>query len=421
MNCREAQERLVELFDLDAARGGDLERHLAACDRCAADYAALRSAVQAIDSPPRVHASPDFKERVMRKLTEVEPAPRRWRFMPRLALVGAAAIVALVLFMPRSESPAMSLMAQSAEAMSNLQTVHITARMRTLPHDNFELIDLKYDWVPLEIWKQFGATAKWRVQKPGRIAVMDGTSSMMLIGADHAVRGGPRPGFLDWVNGLLETGSILDHELAAARAGQTSARLAEQEGHYVLAVERPAQGDFKNDWLLNKGVATSNHKRVYRFDAASKRLESMQLALHTPSGDEPVFEITSIRYNEALPASLFALELPGNVTWDVDPEQMPARVSLPQSAKEAAAMFFDGLSRQDWDTLAAVVPYSAPPKWMPQVAGVEVISLGEPFQSGNYPGWFVPYEIRMNGHSKKHNLAVRNDNPTHRWVFDGGF
>ena len=421
MNCREAQERLVELFDLDAPRAADLERHLAGCDRCAADFAALRSTAALIDSPPRVYASPDFKERVMQKLTEVEPTRRRWRFMPRLALVGAAAMVALLLFMPRSETPALSLLAQSAQAMSNLDSVHISARMRTLPTDNFEMIGPQYDWVPVEIWKQFGNPPKWRVEKPGRVAVMDGTSSLMLMGGAHAVRGGLHPGFLDWVYGLLETGSILDHELAAARAGQSSARLAEQEGHYVLAVEHPAQGDFRNDWLLNKGIATSYHKRVYRFDIATKRLEGMQLALHTPTGDVPVFEITGIRYNENLPASLFALDLPADVSWDVDPEQMPPRVALPQSAKATAAVFFDGLTRQDWDTLAAVVPFSAPPKWLGAYTSLEVVSLGEPFQSGDYPGWFVPYEIRINGHAKKHNLAVRNDNPAHRWVFDGGF
>jgi hypothetical protein len=34
----------------------------------------------------------------------------------------------------------------------------------------------------------------------------------------------------------------------------------------------------------------------------------------------------------------------------------------------------------------------------------------------------VPYEIKLaNGHVKKWNLAVRKDNPAHRWQVDGGF
>ena len=54
--------------------------------------------------------------------------------------------------------------------------------------------------------------------------------------------------------------------------------------------------------------------------------------------------------------------------------------------------------------------------------GMQVISLGEPFKSGLYPGYFVPYEIRLkNGYGKKHNLAVRNGNKAHRWMMDGGY
>ena len=358
----------------------------------------------------------------MQKLTETEFAPRRrWRFVPRLALIGAAAIVALVLFMPRSDSPAMNLMAQSAEAMSNLASVHITARMRTLPGDNFEYIDPKLDWVPLEIWKQFGDTPKWRVEKPGRIAVMDGTSSIMLMGSESAVRGGRYPGFLDWLNGLLDTARIMDRELAGARAGQSTARLAQQDRHFILAVHRATAGDPRNDWLLSSSVSTSNHTRVYRFDAATRRLESMQVVLHTASGDVPVFEITAIRYNETFDPAVFTLNLPDNVVWSVPADQMPAAHSLPQSPKEAASMFFDGLSRQDWDTLLAVYSAGAPPKWATHYAGLQVVSLGEPYQVFPYPGWFVPYQFSLNGHTKKWQLAVRNDNPTHRWVFDGGF
>ena len=83
-------------------------------------------------------------------------------------------------------------------------------------------------------------------------------------------------------------------------------------------------------------------------------------------------------------------------------------------------MFFDALSRQDTDELLAVYPVSAAPPWAKRFASLQVVSLGEAFQSGGYPGWFVPYVIKFNGETKKHNLAVRNDNHAHRWVFDGG-
>jgi hypothetical protein len=135
----------------------------------------------------------------------------------------------------------------------------------------------------------------------------------------------------------------------------------------------------------------------------------------------PIFEITSIAYNESFDPKLFTIEVPPNAIRAIAEDQMPATHSLPQSAKECAAIFFDALAHQDADELLTVVPASAPPRWLKEIRSVQLVSLGEAFQSGNYPGWFVPYEITSNGETKKHNLAVRNDNPTHRWVFDGGF
>ena len=51
-----------------------------------------------------------------------------------------------------------------------------------------------------------------------------------------------------------------------------------------------------------------------------------------------------------------------------------------------------------------------------------IVEIGEPFRSGSYPGWFVPYEIKLwTGETRKFNLAVRNDNPARRYIVDGGF
>jgi hypothetical protein len=55
------------------------------------------------------------------------------------------------------------------------------------------------------------------------------------------------------------------------------------------------------------------------------------------------------------------------------------------------------------------------------LGGLEVLELDEPFQSASYAGWFVPYKIKLrSGDIKQHNLALRNDNPAHRFQLDGG-
>src|SRR5579862_6147229 len=112
MTCREAQKRLVDWFDRGPERAPEVEAHVAACANCARAYADMQAAAGLIEPRIRVQASPDFKERVMKRLTETEVPRSRWRFVPRLALAGAAAMLAIVLFAPHGQSPAVSLLAQ---------------------------------------------------------------------------------------------------------------------------------------------------------------------------------------------------------------------------------------------------------------------------------------------------------------------
>jgi hypothetical protein len=101
---------------------------------------------------------------------------------------------------------------------------------------------------------------------------------------------------------------------------------------------------------------------------------------------------------------------------------------------QAARTFFEATSSGDW---AEVAKYWDPGllKKHPDVmethknfyGGMEVISLGKPFKGrfrgdkGAYDGVLVPYEIRLkDGTVKKWQLAIRCDNPEHRWYFDGG-
>ncbi len=63
--------------------------------------------------------------------------------------------------------------------------------------------------------------------------------------------------------------------------------------------------------------------------------------------------------------------------------------------------------------------------WLLANRPTEILSIGEPFRVGSIE-WrvFVPYEVRISAgasaHVKKWNLALRNDNDQHRWMFDGG-
>ena len=426
MTCRSARRQMADLFDESV--NFELAAHLQSCGDCTARYHQLREALARIEPVLQVRASVDFKERTMHRLTKELAAAnaaksyKRPHPVWRLAF-SAGVVLAIILAMPylgnRVNHGAVTLLAQSVQTLNGVKTMHITARMRTVPGDNFELIGTEYDFVPIEMWKEFGATPRWRAENPGRIVVMDGTQSLLLIKPNRAVRGSIHAGFVEWLKPLLDPEQVLPAELKAAQRGESNATLKDR---MTLSVSRKAQGSFVNGWGRNRSIAESDHTRIYRFDPETNRLAGLQVILHDSGKDVVVFETTGIRYDEPLASGLFALKLPDDVIWDVPPEQMPAAGALPSNAREAAQAFLEGMATRDWDRVLTVYRATAVDSRLMSAGGFEVVSIGESYQSGLYAGWFVPYTIRFpNGHVKKWNLAVRNDNPAHRWVFDGGF
>lgn len=434
MTCRSARRQMADLFDSgDPCQPPELRAHLAGCRTCAAELEEARNAVAEIQPIGRVSASADFKERTMTKLAveldAAQTARPRIRNSPwlRLALT-AAAILAVVSALPYlgtlgTNRGEIALLAQSIDAMNGLRSVHIVAQMRTPRGDNFESIGAGYDFQPVEMWKEFGATPRWRVENPGRVVVMDGAQSILFMKPDRAVHGGRNTGFVEWLRPLLDPERVLGTELKAAQKGESRAAIRQDGPRVTLTTSRKAAGEFVNDWGRNSSVSESDHTRIYQFDAATSRLTGLQVILHDGGKDVVVFETTDIRYNEAVAPELFTVALPDGVIWGVRPEQMPTGRPIPATARDAAEAFLEGLAQRDWERVLTVYAATAVPESLKSDGGgLRVISIGEPFQSGLYGGWFVPYEVTLaDGTDKRWNLAVRNDNPPHRWMFDGGF
>jgi hypothetical protein len=89
---------------------------------------------------------------------------------------------------------------------------------------------------------------------------------------------------------------------------------------------------------------------------------------------------------------------------------------------EAARAFFEACAKEDWDEAqkfwyAPVMGKAAKER----LGGLQIVRLGEPFQSKGWHGWFIPYEIKLkDGTVKKDDLAIRNDGPANRYLVDGG-
>ena len=354
--------------------------------------------------------------------------------LTRIAAVAATIAVVLGITLFNTTNPSASaaeVLAEAVQAVSDLRSVHIKAQMRTLPGDNFELILLDKEFVPVEIWKEYGTgDGRWRIEKPGRVIVMDGQSSLMLIRPNRAVKAGVRTGLVLWLRPLLDVDKVLDSEIRLAQVESSELLLTNEKGpdgrnKLVVTIEALAQGDYTNDWLKNKGISDSDNRRIYRFDAQTKLLESLEVYVHTDEGDENdvlVFEITDIEYNLEIDPGLFTLELPENVIWIERPKILEDNEKYQQmTPKEAARAFFQACANEDWDEAAKFSNSVALEEVRQGLGGLKIISIGEPFKSGRWHGWFVPYEVEYkSGRVWKFNVSVRNDNPAKRYVVDGG-
>jgi len=141
-----------------------------------------------------------------------------------------------------------------------------------------------------------------------------------------------------------------------------------------------------------------------------------------------VLELKTIKYNEPVDDAKFVITLPANVKWvPFDRLINDKHTGLTGvSSEEATKRFFEAWQKEDWKTVDQLMPgfmNSIDVELVKhEYGGLTILSIGKPFKSGQYPGEFVPYSIRLkSGNIKKMNLALRRDNPEKKWVVDGGF
>lgn len=356
--------------------------------------------------------------------------------MNRFTKIAAAAAIIVGMFIglkvfKTNQVSAAQVLHQAAGAMSQLRTVYMKVLIRTRAdgRENFDYICLHYDLVPHEMWKEFDGTnaGKWRIENAGRIEVMDGKWSLLFISPNRAAKREHCYGCNSWLKKLLDADEVLDREIRLSEEEGSELRLTREKGadgrqKLIVTVEAKAQGDFTNDWCKNTSISESDNYRIYQFDAESKLLEGLEVYVHAQDEDVLVLEVTHIEYNFDIEPVLFTLEFPDDVIWFVEPEELADQSYAQMTPKEMARAFFQACADENWEEAIKYYPTSAVPQSIKDyLGGLEIISIGEPFESGLYPGWFVPYEIKFkNGATKKMNLAVRNDNPAKLYIVDGG-
>ncbi|MFZ2955910.1 MAG: hypothetical protein WA705_03305 [Candidatus Ozemobacteraceae bacterium] len=304
-------------------------------------------------------------------------------------------------------------------------------KLRTQPADNFSSIAPDQDFVAIELWKEYGPTPKWRIEKPGRTAVMDGQSTVLFIKPDYAMQlPTPSKSAFDtqWLLEIANLNQALKDELSAIKRHGWSTTVTQEKGadgksKSVVTVEVKS-GYPNDDYLKNAFFTTADTRRVYFFDDDSGVLSGARIYLRAPAGDKLIFELEQIECNPTLASDLFQLKMPENVSWHKAMEILPDNEKyVAMDAEQAARVFIEACGREDWIEAGKFLTLTGSIK--EYLGGVKLIKLGKPFTSlvSMLNGaQFVPYEIKLkNGSEKKHNLSLKRDTSTKRWFVDGGF
>jgi outer membrane lipoprotein-sorting protein len=449
MNCIEIRERMADLFDdsVSEERMDLFSAHFRECADCRRLYEETAGAFAELKPRVTIRAGTELQKKILGESIQIGRPFRSGRGMilpmltPGWKRVTAIAAVLAVLFIlfpllnrtglfQNKATAANALLGKSISALEAVRSVYMEFKVRTLADENFEYIDMTAGFVSHKLWKVNGNPARWRIEKPGRTVVMDGKKQYLYVREPmrSAIVGDPDWGLVDCMKILFYPGKILQTEKDLTARHEATYQITEKGTDVVLTVKAKAMGDFRNTYALNKSIPESNNRRVYIFDKVTNRLKSLDVTIEAGNKETEILQLTTIRYNEPIADSTFAILLPADVKWiPLDKILSDEHTGIPGiSSEEAARRLFKAWNKEEWKTVEQLMPgfMNSPDaeQAKKEFGGLMIVSIGKSFKSGQYPGEFVPYEVRLkSGISRKMNLALRCDNRGKRWWVDGGF
>jgi len=257
--------------------------------------------------------------------------------------------------------------------------------------------------------------------------VMDGKTTVMLIKpAKTGVKvEQPTASAFDteWLHRIANLSNTISNEVKNARAKGWKVSMAEETGadgkakSVVTILAKSGVPD--NEWGKNWFYDSADTRRVYRFDAQSKLLESVRIYLERPVGEVQIFDLSQIDFNQAIDAAEWTLDVPADASWAGLPDKL---AMLPDNekyasmtAEQAARAFFEACASKDWNEAGKFMsPITEEMK--EGFGGLEIVSVGESFANKTYGGRFVPYEIKL---SREMIVRMANTNAAHRYVIMG--
>jgi len=431
MNCKDIKEKMWDYLSNHNVPQ-EFKEHLAHCPACSAEFEQLQHLIQTLKPKVKACASDHFTNNIIKKINrEDQKMKTKIPFYLKVAAVAMLLLTTSLFLMffnvdskyQASATPAGRILAESIVALSQSKSMRIEMKIRTLKGDNFELIGADYGFVKHHIKVEFSTPKKWSIEKPGRTVICDGTNQYLKMqSVDYIIKGAINAGFVQWLNILLTPEKILEIEKERSEKNESNYTLKETKDQFILTVYAAAQGDYTNDYLKNKSVWDSDNKRIFYFDKNTHKLQLFELYIIKDEKEILMMKTTAIKYDEIFDAKDFDVQIFGNTEIKNAEELIPkADENLKtKTPEEITRYFFETCATNDWENAEKVFPY-IDSKVKEYLGGLEIMEIGKAFKSGKYSGYFVPYTIKLkSGHTKKHNLAIRNDNSEKMWTVDGG-
>ncbi len=437
MNCTEFNNIILELDDINVL-SNDMLTHLKECESCKQDYENIKNLYSELKPKKEIKTNKDFNKTILSKVEKINKT-RKINIWKKISSIAAVFIIALSGFyyllgnnnvsIISSANAAEKLFSHTISVFSNITSLSIKFKVRTLPQDNFEFIDKNSDFVNHKLIKEFKGKNRWKIEKTERVVVFDGKQKYLYIkNVGFAEIGNASTNYVDWMKRLLFPKKLFTNELNnIKKCKNCKYEITKNDNNIILTILSKANSNYKNPYLKNKSFDYADSKTIYTFSKQDTLLNSVKFYILDNNKYTLILDLLDIDYNVKLTDDDFKINLPKNITWHYASKTKNDKKFKNISSKQATELFFTAISKGNWESIQGFFPdfcnYNSKDKskLINYYKGLKIIEIGKSFKSGNYPGEFVPYKIKLlNGNIIENNLALRNDNKFKIWQFDGG-
>ncbi len=324
--------------------------------------------------------------------------------------------------------PHRSFMEESILNVRNVGSFQMTVYARTTPNENFFHLDPTAGFIGIDIQLlRQNDSVFYRVEKEGgRTVVCDGTSQYAWTNGEFYAKGNLQNNFLERFRSLLYPERILAIQQSAIDLYNPNETTSTETNDAVILRTEGRE-------LIQQLGMQSEHKVEVesRFTKNDGLLRTVKLWMIDGTNRILLIHIENIRYNVAIDKSrLIQLpDVPANCWEDINKEDEEAVISesrlaqlREEGAADAAARIIKAIINNEFDKAGeALEPYKE--DFADMATDMKGCSASdfEVKQYDNYCGVYVFYRLtRPDGTKTKKYIAVRNDNPQHIWIADGG-